>query len=322
MKTRVKPFGFFLLIAALTVLSLNCGKNKSEPNIEQLTNINTGTLPPPTGTGSSTGTGTGEGDLRFSPEDALASPSEVVNFQLVGGVPPYQLGFRYESDCQSWPSYTQAQGAIDPYSGAGWYQVGGISPATDRLCALDSGGQEAYITISVSGSTGTGTGTGTGTSTGTGTGTGTGTTTGTNTNPGTEFPATVFCCTGFHASGYEKRDDKFDGELRTYDYYIAWVKFDISMIDPSAKIYDVAFHYYVNDYGPGDELYANAYFTHLDPQTYSGSILDGTHSSFDKVSSTYGTGWKSERLGSSHESYLEDAISRGQGYITIALRAC
>ncbi|MHC4662321.1 MAG: hypothetical protein ACYS8W_11590 [Planctomycetota bacterium] len=305
-----------IIVTAVAIIMAGCGKNGKD-SVSQSTGTNTlPTIPTGSGTGTGTGTGTNPGnELVFVPDTVDAAILETVNFQLTGGTPPYQIGWRYADDCRSYSSYTLAQGGVDQYSGAGWYAVGPLAPSTDRLCAVDSAGGEAYLTVSVSGG-GTGTGTGTGSGTGSGTGTGTGT--------GTERPATIYCSQGAYASGTEDGSQRTDGELYTYRDRIGWAKFDISMIDPTAKIWSITLHYHVNKFGSGDQFYANGYLSDVDPQNSTESVLtDGMHSSYggDKVKTTR-TGWTSERLSSSHDQWLTAAIAKGQGYVTLALRTC
>ncbi|MHC4660919.1 MAG: hypothetical protein ACYS8W_04460 [Planctomycetota bacterium] len=331
-------------ILAIIMAFPGCGKNDSSADtILTGTASGMGTITD-TGTGSNSNTATGSGGggadpLAFVPEVLDANTSDTVYFQVTGGVPPYQVGWRSASDCRSYPDYTQAQGTVDPNTGQGWYVVGTIGSVTDRLCAIDSADGETYLTINVNAAPGTGTGTGTGstgtgtgttgtgtgtTSTGTGTsgtgtgtgGTGTGSGTGT-TGTGTEKPPQLFCAVGQFASGHVTTNagtTLHDGEIIQGTSKYGFVKIDLSNVDPSARAVTAYLKFYINKPGP---VSMGIHRSYKDPQgsdkyLETGATLLGKPNP-PPVSTTFSFSVKNP---------LNNALQSGSTFITFLFKPC
>jgi hypothetical protein len=98
--------------------------------------------------------------MKFVPESASGQPGETINFSIVNGTPNYQVGFESAADLTSYGSINEVQAQYNQTTGSGWYKVGPYGPGVDRLCALDSKSQRAYLTVyAVGGTTPTTTGT-------------------------------------------------------------------------------------------------------------------------------------------------------------------
>jgi uncharacterized protein YkwD len=87
--------------------------------------------------------------FRFEPSEVTASPGETVNFTLVNGVAPFQVGYVDAADIQSYDDPSQIQGQLDPNAGTGYYVVGPNNDCIDMLAAVDSDGALCYMTITV-----------------------------------------------------------------------------------------------------------------------------------------------------------------------------
>ena len=130
---------FFVLVLLLAFWIAACNSKDSDS-------------PVPAGGG---GGGGGSNYFRFSPETASANPGDTVNFSLVNGTPPFQLGYL---SIQSYDNPADAQGSFDPNTGTGSYVVGPNGECTDILAAQDSTGEGCSMTIYVGSGGGGGTG--------------------------------------------------------------------------------------------------------------------------------------------------------------------
>ena len=100
------------------------------------------------------GGGGGGGDsFCFEPKLVNANPGDTVNFTLLNGTPPYQLGY---VTIQSYNDPSDAQGSFNSNTGVGSYVVGPNGDCTDILAAQDATGTGCSMTIYVGGGGGTG----------------------------------------------------------------------------------------------------------------------------------------------------------------------
>jgi PKD repeat protein len=98
---------------------------------------------------SAPGGGGGGGDaFRFEPKMAEADPGDTVNFTLLNGTPPYQLGY---VTILSYDSPADAKGTFNSSTGVGSYIVGPNPDCTDVLAAQDSTGASCVMDIYVGG---------------------------------------------------------------------------------------------------------------------------------------------------------------------------
>ena len=89
------------------------------------------------------------GIFRFDPSSAQALPGETINFSLLNGIPPYQLGFEDTGDLQSYDDISEVVAYLNADNGVGSYTVGPNNNCSDRLAAQDSTGASCFLEITV-----------------------------------------------------------------------------------------------------------------------------------------------------------------------------